>query len=466
MMGAVSAQKKTSAAPFAAPQARGPLRWVQSIPGSKSMTNRALILAAGAAGRSEIFGALRSRDTDLMIEALRSLGVRIRAVSPTHGCQSDSLVIDPPSDGEYSGGTVNCGLAGTVMRFLPPLAAHSTGTILFDGDPQARSRPMGAILDALRSLGVDIQGDSLPFSVHARAGHTPRGGQVEVDASGSSQFISGLLLSAPLYEEGITIKHVGATLPSLPHIDMSVAMLREAGAEVDANLFEHTWSVQPGRLAGRSWQIEPDLSNATPFLAAAAVTGGSMRIPNWPARTTQAGDAIRDILKDMGCTVTTETHANGRRDLIVVGPRGGHRALKPVDLDMSAIGELTPTVAALAALGTEPSRLRGIAHLRGHETDRLAALSAEITKLGGHCEELADGLIIRPKVESMHGGVWHSYADHRMATAGAIIGLVVEGVEVEDIATTAKTLPGFELMWATMVDEGSHPEAADPEGHR
>lgn len=420
-----------------APTASGPIRWTQHVPGSKSITNRAYILAALADYPSVIVNALHSRDTDLMAGALRSLGVGIR---DTDG----AIHVEP---GTLHGGEVECGLAGTVMRFVPPVAAMADGVVVFDGDPQARVRPMNTILDALRTLGVPVTGDSLPFTVNG--GGTPEGGEVEIDASGSSQFVSGLLLAGPRFTKGITVRHVGGRLPSMPHIEMTVAMLRLAGVRVDVT--ENSWTVHPGPIQGRTWTVEPDLSNATPFLAAAAVTGGTVRIRHWPFDTTQPGDVIRLILETMGCEVDIIAAESGPgHDLQVTGPDSG--VLRGVSLDMSDIGELTPTVAALAALASTPSELTGIAHLRGHETNRLEALATEINKLGGQCEELHDGLRITPA--PLHGGVWHSYADHRMATAGAIIGLRVEGVEVEDIQTTAKTLPGFETMWEDMVARG------------
>ncbi|RNE49042.1 3-phosphoshikimate 1-carboxyvinyltransferase [Corynebacterium alimapuense] len=417
-----------------APTAPGPIRWTQHIPGSKSITNRAYILAALADYPSVIEGALHSRDTALMANALRSMGTLIR--------DDDGVVhLDPRP---LHGGSIDCGLAGTVMRFVPPVAALSTGTVVFDGDPQARTRPMSTILEALRALGVSIEGDLLPFMVVG--GKTPAGGTVEIDASASSQFVSGLLLAAPKFDKGITVRHVGGKLPSMPHIEMTIAMLRQAGVRVDES--ENQWQVHPGPIRGRTWRVEPDLSNATPFLAAAAVTGGTVRIHDWPLNTTQPGDVIRMILEKMGCRVEIIAAESGPGyDLEVTGPENGQ--LMGMTLDMSDIGELTPTVAALAALADTPSTLTGIAHLRGHETDRLAALSAEINRLGGKCQELPDGLAFTPA--PLHAGLWHSYSDHRMATAGAIIGLVVPGIEVEDIQTTAKTLPGFETMWGDMV---------------
>ncbi|WP_151529473.1 MULTISPECIES: 3-phosphoshikimate 1-carboxyvinyltransferase [Corynebacterium] len=429
------------------PFVKDPVRARVHIPGSKSMTNRALILAALADGPSTISGALRSRDTDLMIGALKALGVSISDISPSHGSPNIELRVQPQP---LSGTTIDCGLAGTLMRFVPSVAALADGTVFFDGDAQARTRPMSAVLNGLRGLGADIDGTRLPFAVHG-TGSLP-GGTIAIDASGSSQFVSGLLLAAARFDNGIELRHTGTVLPSQPHIDMTIDMLREAGVEVDTSE-RHVWRVRPGTIRGRHWSIEPDLSNATPFLAAAAVTGGEVTIPHWPHTTTQPGDEIRSILTRMGAQA--ELYSRGdSHDLVVTGPSDGR--LRGIDIDMSDIGELTPTVAALATLADSRSFLRGIAHLRGHETDRLEALSTEITRLGGHCEAHADGLTITPA--PLHGGVWHSYHDHRMATAGAIIGLVTEGVQVENIDTTAKTLPGFDTMWAQMI-AGAQPAA-------
>ncbi len=410
--------------------AGGPVNATVPVPGSKSITNRALVLAAIADAPSVLRAPLRSRDTLLMAEALRALGARIE------DGPDGSWLVQP---GELRGSArVDCGLAGTVMRFLPPVAALAAGEVVFDGDEQARVRPMGTVLGALRALGADVDGDALPFTLRG-AGGLP-GGEVVIDASASSQFVSGLLLSGARYDAGVTVAHEGEPVPSLPHIEMTVAMLREAGVVVDDS-GRDTWRVEPGPVAGREWDVEPDLSNATPFLAAAAVTGGEVLVPGWPAATTQAGDAIRGILAEMGCSV--ELGADGLR------VRGGE--LRGVDLDLHDVGELTPTVVALAVFASGPTVLRGIAHLRGHETDRLAALVAEVNGLGGDAEETEDGLLIRPR--ALRGGTWRAYADHRMATAGAIVGLRVPGVEVDDIGTTSKTIPDFPGMWAAMLGQ-------------
>jgi 3-phosphoshikimate 1-carboxyvinyltransferase len=418
--------------PWSAPSATGPVHASVAVPGSKSITNRALLLAALSERGGTLTGALRSRDSRLMIDALRALGVPVDD-------GGDQIVVGARNGfrGLRGPASVDCGLAGTVMRFVPPAAAVADGDVHFDGDPRARERPMSTVLDALRGLGATIDGDSLPFTLHGKGGLP--GGAVTIDASASSQFVSGLLLAGARYEAGLTVHHDGKPVPSLPHIDMTVQMLREAGVEVD-DAEPNTWRVAPGPIAAHDWLVEPDLSNATPFLAAAAATGGSVTVPGWPTKTTQPGDVFRDIATAMGCTV--ELAANG---LTVTGPD----RLRGIDFDLHDVGELTPTVAALAVLADGPSVLRGIAHLRGHETDRLAALVAEIGGLGGDATETEDGLEIRPA--PLHGGLWHAYEDHRMATAGAIVGLVVEGVEVDDIATTSKTLPDFPNMWAEML---------------
>ena len=419
-----------------APSATGPVDATVTVPGSKSLTNRALVLAALATseGSSTVHGALRSRDTDLMIDAIRTLGVNVREAENDDTELTVSGRIAPAA-----GARVDCGLAGTVLRFVPPVAALSTTAVLFDGDEQARARPIAPLLDALRGLGVYVDGDALPFAVRGRGAVS--GGTVEIDASGSSQFVSGLLLSGATFTDGLTIVHTGTSVPSAPHVAMTVAMLRDAGVHVD-NSVPNRWRVSPGPVAARDWSIEPDLSNSTPFLAAAIVTGGTVRIAGWPSVSIQPADTILDLLAKVNATV------HQRDSYLEVSGAEGYDGL---DADLHDVGELAPTVAALAALATEgaTSRLRGIAHLRGHETDRLAALTTEINGLGGDCRETEDGLLITSR--PLHGGTWRSYADHRMATAGAIIGLRVPGVEVENIETTAKTLPDFPLMWVQML---------------
>lgn len=429
---------------WSAPVATGPVDAVVGLPGSKSQTNRALVLAALATGPSMVRSALLARDTELMAGALRALGVTVEEIGPGPdplGATVDWRVTPAPLTGPAD---IDAGLAGTVMRFVPPLAALARGDIRIDGDPRARERPMDTVVGALRALGAVIDDGgrgALPLTVRG-AGHLP-GGPVTLDASASSQFVSALLLAAPRYDHGVAVRHRGPAVPSLPHIDMTVAMLREAGAMVtvsDQNPTDATWTVAPGPLGALDRTIEPDLSNAAPFLAAAVVTGGRVRVPGWPAVTTQAGDALRGLLAAMGAAITHDAEG-----LTVTGPS----TITGIDADLHDVGELAPVLAAVCALAGSPSRLRGIAHLRGHETDRLAALAAELTRLGGDVAESADGLVITPR--PLHGGRFATYADHRMATAAAVLGLVVPGIEVEDVVTTAKTLPGFTDRWVAML---------------
>ncbi len=414
-----------------APRASHPVDAVVSLPGSKSLTNRALVLASIAEGPSVVRRALRSRDT-----------------APDGFC-ADRTRLDRGHQRRRLGGAargfvgdaeVDCGLAGTVMRFVPPVAGLSTGIVSFDGDPHMRKRPVGEVLTALRALGVEIDDGgrgALPFAVRGR-GSVP-GGLVVIDASASSQFISALLLAGARFEHGVDVRHDGKPVPSLPHIDMTVAMLRQHGVKVD-DTDANRWRVFPGTINGLDLTIEPDLSNAAPFLALAALSGGSVTVRDWPQATTQAGDALRDILARMGCTVSWVDEG-----LRVDGPA----VLEGVDVDLHDVGELTPAVAALCALAASPSHLRGVAHIRGHETDRLAALAKELGGLGADVVEHPDGLEIRPA--TLTGGIFHTYADHRMAHAAVIIGAAVDDVQVEDVATTSKTFPDFALFWAGLL---------------
>ncbi|TCO34104.1 3-phosphoshikimate 1-carboxyvinyltransferase [Kribbella steppae] len=413
---------------WAAPRAQGPVTGRVTVPGSKSISNRALILAAIADGPSHLTGLLAARDTSLMRSALVSLGVGIAE----NGAQ---VTVTP---GSLKGpASVDCGLAGTVMRFVPPVAALADGVIEFDGDPYARERPMNVILGALRTLGVQIDDHGtgrMPYAVSGAG--SVRGGKVTLDASGSSQFVSALLLAGARYDEGVDIRHDGKPVPSQPHLDMSVAMLRERGVQVDDSE-PNRWVVAPSPIRALDTAIEPDLSNAAPFLAAAVLTGGEVTVTGWPAQTTQPGDHLRDIFSHFGAEVTRTD------DGLTV--RGTGR-VQGVDLDLGEVGELSPVIAAVAAFADGPSYLRGIAHLRNHETDRLAALEQEFNALGGDVTQTADGLEIRPK--PLHGGLFGTYHDHRMAHAAAVLGLLVDGLQIENIGTTAKTLPEFPELWS------------------
>jgi 3-phosphoshikimate 1-carboxyvinyltransferase len=427
-----------------APVATRPLHAVISLPGSKSLTNRELVLAALADGPSTLHAPLWSRDSELMIEGLRALGTRIDKVGGS-GAFGEDLVITP-ADELFGSTTIDCGLAGTVMRFLPPVAALALGPTTFDGDEYARKRPMSGVIQGLQRLGVDLDDDrrgTLPFTVHGTG--RVEGGQLEIDASASSQFVSALLLSAARFERGLDLRHRGERVPSLPHIEMTIATLAGHGVSV-ATPEPGRWVVEPGPIGAAEVSIEPDLSNAAPFLIAALVAGGSVTITGWPAETTQVGAQLIDLLPRFGARVERDgdrltVHAPDE----AVGEGAGARGIRGVDLDLSEAGELVPNLVALAALADSPSTFTGIGHIRHHETDRLAALATELNGLGGRVTELDDGLRIEPA--PLTGGPWRAYADHRMATTGAIVGLAVPGVVVDDIGTTSKTLPQFPELW-------------------
>ncbi|MEH3033783.1 MAG: 3-phosphoshikimate 1-carboxyvinyltransferase [Aeromicrobium erythreum] len=424
----------TGPLPWLAPTRTSPIDAQVLVPSSKSLTNRALVLAALADGPSTVRRALGSRDTTLMLGALTALGATV---------ERDGLdwhVTPVPTDVVARRVTVDCGLAGTVMRFVPAIAALTPHEVALDGDPRARERPMATTISTLRALGVRVDDDgrdALPFVVHGTG--DVAGGPLEVDASSSSQFVSALLLAAPRFRQGLDLRHRGGSLPSLPHVDMTVAELRRRGVVVDDSETDR-WRVEPGPVAALDVEIEPDLSNAGVFVAAALVTAGRVRVRQWPQHTQQAGDAWRWIVEAFG------GRAERDGDDLVFSASG---PLRGVDLDLHDVGELTPVVAALAALSEGPSRIRGVAHLRGHETDRLAALATEINRLGGAATELDDGLAIEPR--PLHGAIFETYDDHRMAHAAVVLALRVPELFVEDVSTTVKTYPNFAPVWERLV---------------
>ena len=417
---------------WSAPSAKRPIHSTVSIPGSKSATNRAFVLAALGDSTSKIHKPLLARDTELMLQALEKLGCTIT--------RTNELIEITPMKRVHQDLAIDVGLAGTVMRFVPPLAALTAGVVHFDGDQRARNRPMKTLIDSLKALKISVDDESsgsLPFSIISDG--NVQGGEITLDASESSQFISALLLAGAKFSNGLTIKHVGNKLPSLPHIEMTIDMLNQVGVKV-SSIEKNSWRVNPTVIKSKDWLIEPDLSNAGPFIAAAMVTKGEVTIKDWPQNTTQAGNAWIEILTKMGAQVSLTEKG------LTVSQSGD---IKGIEFDLSDVGELTPVLVSIAVLANSNSSLTGIAHLRGHETDRLAALVENIKSIGGDAEETTDGLIIRPR--KLHGGLWKSFDDHRMATAGAVIGLVVEGILVDDIKTTSKTLPDFENMWTSLV---------------
>ena len=435
-----SAPSGAGSSPWAAPLGESPLLATVEVPGSKSLTTRKLVLAALADSPSTLTAPLHSDDSARMIEALRSLGAEIEEI-PGSGRFGTDLRITPPAS-FHGGVTIDCGQAGTVMRFIAPLAGLAEGDVTITAHASALHRPMGEMIKALRTIGADIDDGgswALPFTVRGR-GHV-RGGEVTIDASSSSQFVSGLLLAAPRFDVGLHLIHSGERLPSVPHIDMTVETLARRGIQVE-HPTPNEWVVPAGVPRGRDAAIEPDLSNAAPFLAAALLTSGSVTVPGWPATSTQPGALLPEILSLLGART-------GRRGGALTVTGTGRIA--GVDLDLTAASELTPTLFALAAFADAPTTLHGIGHIRGHETDRIQALIANLRGLGGEAEELPDGIRVTPA--PLHGGLWRAHHDHRIATAGALIGLRVPGVEVDDIGTTAKTMPEFPQLWAQLLDE-------------
>lgn len=444
--------------PWSAPRATGPLDAVVTLPGSKSLTARALVLAATAEAPTVLSGVPRSRDTALLLEALAQLGAGVEELDAS----GQRLRIAPADLPPAGGVSIDCGLAGTVMRFVPALAATAQAPVVFDGDPAARRRPMGPLLEALSAVGAQVEHLGEPGLLPVQVSAGPRMGlsagapaedgapqRTRVDASASSQFLSALLLLGPILPAGLEVEALGRVV-SLPHVEMTVRALRERGVVVDTPAAGGAplWRVHPGRPSGGEVAIEPDLSNAGPFLAAALVAGGTVGVRHWPHSTTQAGDAWRELLVRMGGRVRLTEEAGGSQTLWATGTG----RLEGIDADLSEVGELAPTLAALATVAAaqgRSSRLRGIGHLRGHETDRLAALSAEIGRLGGRAEEHRDGLTIHPA--PLRGARLRSYADHRMATFAAVVGLAVEGTTLDDVGCTSKTLPGFTGLWSGML---------------
>ena len=413
------------------PHRSAPVDAVVELPGSKSITARELILAAIADGPSRLLRPLRARDTDLMAGGLRALGVSIEDDGP------DWVISPEPLRGPAQ---VDAGLAGTVLRFLPPVAALASGPVRLDGDVRLRDRPNAGLIRALRALGVEVDDDGrgrAPFTVHGTG--RVAGGPVEVDASESSQIVSGLLLAAARFDAGLDLALLGG-VPSMPHVEMTVTTLREHGVAVRAT--DRGWLVSPGPIAARDVVIEPDLSNAAPFLAAALVTGGRVTVRDWPEVTTQPGAQLDRLLAEMGAQVV--------RTPAGLQVTGGTR-ISPLDADLGEVGELTPVLAAVCALADGPSRLTGIGHLRGHETDRLQALDEVLTAVGARVEQLPDGLVIEPGPR--RAAQLDSYADHRMVMVAAVLGLAIDGVQVADPGAVTKTLPDFVERWAGLLGE-------------
>lgn len=433
-----------------APLATRPLNATVTVPGSKSLSNRYLILAALGNEPVTLVGLLRSRDTDLMMGALEALGVRCDVDTTT----DTTVTVTPPSSGRFNGNVdVFCGLAGTVMRFVPGLALFADGPVHFDGDEQAYARPMRPVLDGLKQLGAKIEYHGevgrLPFTITPPTELPTAQVRVSIDSSGSSQFISGLLLIGSKLPGGLRLTHTGEKTPSLPHIRMTVADVTGACGAIEADESARTWTVEPRAIQlSDKVTVEPDLSNAAPFLGAALIAGGTVRVPHWPETTTQPGGLLPGYLEQMGAKVSFPT-IDGVRYCEVTGD-GTVRGLGSFDL--TAAGEIAPSLTAILVFADKPTDMVGIGHLRGHETNRLEALVNEIRRIGGVAEELPDGLRIEPvPSEALHEANMETYADHRMATFAAMLGLRIPDIQVINVATTRKTLPDFVGMWNGML---------------
>ncbi|MDR2619642.1 MAG: 3-phosphoshikimate 1-carboxyvinyltransferase [Propionibacteriaceae bacterium] len=440
-----------------APYAVRPVVASVRIPGSKSETNRAYLLAALCDAPSTVTGALSSRDTQLMRTGLQALGTQFQplhqlggnaAPTPTGvNTSASAALIDrvipaqiftPVPDG------IDVGLAGTVMRFLPAVAALAPGLTRFYGDTRAAERPLAPLLHALASLGVEFEGTQIPFAMHSPT--RLRGREVSIDASQSSQFVSALLLAGARYPEGIALILRGGQVPSRPHIDMTIAMLRARGVAVEDTA--HTFNVAPGTIAAVDQVIAPDLTNAAAFLSAGLLTEGRVEVLDWPEQTTQPGNLFLDIITQFGGQVErTASGVSAHAEL----------PLTACDLDLSAASELAPVVAALAAFSQGTSRITGISHVRGHETDRIAAIVTTLRTVGTPASELPDGFRITGTAgipTPTQPVVLPTYADHRIAQLAALLGLRIPGIRLEDVATTAKTMPQFPKLWRTMVTGG------------
>ncbi len=396
------------------------------LPGSKSITNRALVIAALADGTSRLEGTLFADDTLAMVGCLEALGVRID-VDPTERV----MVVHGTSGELQGGGTLWVGQSGTTARFLLPLAAMASGGAVVDGADQIRVRPQRDLLVALRALGAQSEhlgGDGqLPVRL-AESGLA--GGAVSVSGEISSQFVSALLLAAPAMVNGLALELTGQ-LVSVPYIDMTVAMMRQFGAEVDVT-DDRLYHVSPGRYRAQSYQIEPDASSASYFFAAAAVAGGRVTVPGLGVNSIQGDLGFVSVLSSMGADV---------RQSIDQTEVKGTGVLKGVDVSMKEMSDTAPTFGAIAPLASGDMRATEIGFIRFKESDRIATTVAELNKLGVDAVDEGDGFVVRPGAVSP--GVVATYDDHRIAMAFAVLGLVVPGISIADPHCVAKTFPEF-----------------------
>jgi 3-phosphoshikimate 1-carboxyvinyltransferase len=404
-----------------------------AVPGSKSITNRALLIAALAGGRTTLRGALHSDDTRYMAGALRALGIaveedadRARFVVDGLGGRFPATVAD-----------LDVGASGTAARFLTAALTLGRGRYTLDGVPRMRERPIQPLLDALHQLGAgarSLHDNGCPPVVVEAAGLA--GGTCAVRGDISSQYLSALLMVGPRGAGGLTVR-VEGELVSRPFVDLTMAVMRHFGAAVRKE--QGRFLVPPGHYAARDYAIEPDATAASYFFAAAALTGGRVRVEGLGRDSMQGDLAFVDVLGRMGCAVE-----RGERSVTVSGPS----RLAGIDVDLGAISDTAQTLAALAPFAAGPVTLRNLAHTRHQETDRLAAVAIELRRLGGRVDERPDGLTIHPA--ELHGGTVQTYGDHRMAMSFALLGLRVPGIRIADPGCVAKTFPDYFERFAAL----------------
>ncbi len=395
------------------------------VPGSKSVTNRALIIAALADGHSRILNPLFSDDSYWLMDALVRLGIDVRA----DGERGEVYVSGQSGVIRTSGTDLFVGNAGTVARFLPPVLALGRGPYSVDGVPRMRERPVADLVDAMRQLGaaVDYAGKHGRFPLTIRGGGIP-GGEARVSASKSSQFISGLLMAAPYAEAPVTLLAEGRK--EWPYVGITVALMRAFGVEVDEA--HGRFAVDPAFYTARDYEVEPDASGASYFMAAAAVTGGRVRILGLGSSSPQGDLRFAEVLRDMGCRVEIAPDS-----VEVLGPD----RLQGVEVDMNAFSDTMITLAAISPFATGPTTIENVGHTRLQETDRLSAVATELNRLGMKTQTTSSSIRIIPN--TIKPGVVRTYGDHRMAMAFAITGLVASGIRIGDPGCVTKTFPGY-----------------------
>lgn len=416
--------------PLAVEPLAGPLDATVSLPGSKSLTNRALVCAALADGTSVLAGALRADDTEAMLDGLAALGV---VVTPDWAADTVSVVGcagRPPGDVAL----VDARLSGTTSRFLLPVAALGTGLRRVDGANRLRDRPMGPAMDALRALGAELHEVGAPGHLPVEVvGGTLAGGEVAISGDVSSQFLSGLLLAGPAMRTGLTVR-VTTELVSRPYVDMTVAVMTAFGAEVERP-DDRTWVVAPQAYRATSYVVEPDASAASYAFAAAAIVGGRVTVEGLGTESLQGDLTFVDLLEQMGARVQRST------DRTVVEGTG---TLRGIEADLSQVSDTAQTLAVVAAFARGATRITGIGFIRGKETDRIAAVVAELRRAGVDAVEEADGLVVHPG--PIRPATIETYDDHRMAMAFALLGLRAPGIRIADPGCVAKTFPGYWTM--------------------